>query len=99
MAKILTSFDTLVGKKVICGKGYIIGEVTGAKVDTKNWQITDFYVELTGTAAEELGFKKRFRNSTVCMPVKFIKAVADVVTLSLSLEKLVETKEITECKD
>ena len=83
LAKILTSFDALVDKKVICGKGYIIGEVTGASIDTRSWQITDLYVELTSTAAEELGFKKRFRSSTVSMPVKFIKAVADVVTLSL----------------
>ena len=95
----MASFDTLIDKKVIGGKGYIIGEVRGANIDTKSWQITDLYVELTESAAEELGFKKRFRSATIYMPTKFIKAVADVVTLSPSLTKLRECKEITECKE
>jgi sporulation protein YlmC with PRC-barrel domain len=99
VANILTSFDALVDKKVICGKGFIIGEIKGANIDTKSWQIKDLYIELTDTAAEELGFKKRFRSSTVCLPTKFVKAVADVVTLLPSLDKLSESNEITECNE
>ena len=95
----MTSFDTLLGKKVIGVKGYIIGEVKGASINTKSWEILALYVKLADAAAEELGFKRRFRSSTVCMPVKFIKAVADVVTISPSLAKLGESKEITECKE
>ncbi|MCL5876226.1 MAG: hypothetical protein M1540_00220 [Candidatus Bathyarchaeota archaeon] len=53
---------------------------------------------MTDTAAEELGFKKRFRSSTVCIPVKMVLAVADVVNLAPSLKELSESNEITECK-
>jgi sporulation protein YlmC with PRC-barrel domain len=96
---ILISFDTLLGKKVIGIGGYIIGEVKGARIDTKTWQISDLYVKLTDTAADELGFKKRFRSSTVCMPVRFVKAIGDVVTIAPSLTKLSESDEITECRE
>ena len=99
MANVLISFDTLLGKKVIGVKGYMIGEIKGASINTKSWEILALHVKLADTAAEELGFKKRFGSSTVCMPVKFIKAVADVVTVTPSLAKLGESKEITECKE
>lgn len=90
----LVDFSTIIGKKVICANGYILGEVKGANIDTKTWQITQVYLKLTDTAAEELGYKKRFRSSNVAMPVKFIKAVADVVTVYPSLKELTESNEI-----
>jgi sporulation protein YlmC with PRC-barrel domain len=97
VVRFLINFDTLLGKKVICAGAYIVGEVKGASLDTVTWQISQLYVKLTDTAAEELGFKKRFRSSTVCIPVKMVLAVADVVNLAPSLKELSESNEITEC--
>ena len=94
----MINFDSLLGKKVICAGAYIVGEVKGANVDTVTWHIPQLYVKLTDTAAEELGFKKRFRSSTVCVPVTMVLAVADVVNIAPSLKELSESNEITECK-
>ena len=96
---ILINFETLLGKKVIGTGGYIIGEVKGASIDTKTWQIAQFHIKLTDNAAEELGFKKRFRSSMVSMPIKMVQAVGDVVNVSPSLKELTESKEITEFKE
>ncbi len=98
MVNCLVNFESLLGKKVITAGAYILGEVKGANVDTVNWNVTQLYVKLTDTAAEELGYKKRFRSSTVCVPVKMVLAVADVVTIDSSLKELSESNEITECR-
>ena len=94
----LINFDTFLGKKVIGTGGYIVGEVKGVLIDTATWQIPQFYIKLTDNAATELGFKKRFRSSTVCIPTKMVQAVGDVVTISPPLKGLAESKEITEYK-
>lgn len=92
----MVNLETLLGKKVIGIGGYILGEVKGASIDTKTWQVAQLHVKLTDNAAEELGFKKRFRSSTVNIPVKMVQAVGDVVNVSPSLKELSETNEITE---
>ena len=93
------NFDALKGKSVIGSGGYIIGEIKGASIDIKSWQVTHLHVKLTNTAAEELGFKKRFLSSTVCMPTNMVLAVADVVNIAPPLKELSESNEITECKE
>jgi hypothetical protein len=55
-------------------------------------------VKLTGEAAENLGMKKRFGSSKICLPVSMVQAVAHVVTISRSLAELESSQEITECK-
>jgi sporulation protein YlmC with PRC-barrel domain len=90
-------FSNLSGKKVICAGAYILGEAKGGEVDTTTWKITHLYVKLSDTGASELGFKKRFRSSTVCLPVKMIQAVADVINVAPSLKEISESNEITEC--
>lgn len=99
MVTSLINFETLLGKKVIGTGGYILGEVKGASIDTKTWQIVQLHVKLTDNAAEELGFKKRFRSSTVSMPIKMVQAVGDVVNVSPSLKEMTESNEITEFKE
>lgn len=95
----LVSIGRLNGKKVIGAKAYTLGEVNGAEVDTDNWKVTNLHVKLTDEAATELGFKKRFRSSVVCMPVALITAVGDVVTIDKSVEELRKSREIIECKE
>jgi sporulation protein YlmC with PRC-barrel domain len=95
----LVSVEKLNGKKVIGAKAYTLGEVEGAEVNTDNWRLTHLHVKLTDQAATELGFKKRFRSSTVCMPVSLITAVGDVITIDKSFEELSKTVEIVEYKE
>ena len=91
--------DKLVGMKVITAKAYILGEVRGVEADVDNWRITHLQIKLIDKAATDLGFKKRFRSSTVCMPVTLIKAIGHVVTIDKSLEELSNTFDIVECKE
>jgi sporulation protein YlmC with PRC-barrel domain len=93
----LVSIDTLYGKNVIGSGGTIIGEIKGAEVNTASWSVTHLHVKLSGTASESLGFKKRFRSSTVCMPVSLITAVGDVVTISSNINELSQNPLIQEC--
>jgi sporulation protein YlmC with PRC-barrel domain len=85
--------------KVITAKAYILGEVRGIEADVDNWRITHLQVKLTDKAATDLGFKKRFRSSTVCMLVTLIKAIGHVVTIDKSLEELSRSFDIVECKE
>ena len=96
---IVVSIDKLVGMKVITAKAYILGEVKGAEVDVANWRITHLHVKLTDNAATDLGFKKRFRSSTVCMPITLINEVGEVVTIDKSLKELSRIIDIVECKE
>lgn len=98
MVSILINFETLLGKKVIGTSGNIIGEVKGASINTKTWQVLQLQIKLSDIAAEELGLKKKFRSSTANMPVRLVQTVGDVINISLSLKEISESKEITEFK-
>lgn len=93
----MVSFSRLIGKKVIAANAYMLGEVTGADVDTEKWLITHLHVSLVDEAIRELGFKKPFLGSViVCLPINLIQATGDVVSLNKSLSELrnvVEPKE------
>lgn len=92
----MVDVSKLNGKKVITTDAFTLGEVAGAEVDTKNWQITHIHVDLTNDATKELGFKKPFLGHlTVCLPVTLIKAFGDVVTLDKPIQQL---KDLPECK-
>jgi len=94
----LINFEEIVGLKVVTSGAHIIGEVKGVRIDTATWEIKYLNVKLTGEAAENLGMKKRFRSSKICIPVDMVQAVAHVVTISRSMEELENSQEITECK-
>ena len=55
-------------------------------------------VKFIDKAATDIGFKNRFRSSTLCMPVALIRAIGEVVTIDKSLEELGRTSDI-ECKE
>jgi sporulation protein YlmC with PRC-barrel domain len=50
----LVSVSKLNGKKVIGANAYVLGEVSGADVDTEKWQITHLHVSLTDEATRNL---------------------------------------------
>jgi len=79
----------MVGKRVIGANAYLLGEVTGADIDTEKWQVTHLHVSLTDDATRELGYKKPFMGSViVCLPVQVIQAVGDVITLDKGINEL-----------
>ena len=83
------------GRKVITTDAFNVGKVSGAEMDDQ-WKITHVYVDLTKDATNELGFKKPvLGHITICLPVKLIQGLGDVITLSKTREEL---KGIPECK-
>ena len=73
------------------------GVVKGLAADFSQWRITHLQVKLEGNAAEELGFKKRFTSSTVCLPVSLTSAIGDVITINQLVSDLSNNKDIHEC--
>ena len=92
------NFKKIEGMKVITSKAYTLGEVVGFEVDTESWRVTHLNVKLTNEASTQLGFKKRFRGSTVSMSVLLVKAVGEYVTIDKSLEEIERSPYITEVK-
>jgi sporulation protein YlmC with PRC-barrel domain len=83
------------GKKVITTDAFNVGKVSGAEMDDQ-WKITHVDVDLSKEATNELGFKKpMLGHITICLPVKVIQGLGDVITLSKTREGL---KGIPECK-
>ena len=97
MAIILVDFDKLSGMFVICAGGFDLGNVNGIEINTINWQVTHLHVKLSKPASEDLGFKKRFRSSTVCVPTSLISQIGDNILLNKSLDELTRHPEISEC--
>jgi sporulation protein YlmC with PRC-barrel domain len=95
----LVDSDLLVGKTIIGVAGYDLGEVKGVEVNTTTWNVTHLQVKLTNQAADELGFRKRFGSSTVCMPVSLINAVGDVITITKTIGELSQNPEISKCPE
>jgi sporulation protein YlmC with PRC-barrel domain len=93
------SFENLIGLKVLTSEAFSLGELRGALIDPEKWNIKYLHVKINDDAATRLGFKKRFRSSTVCVPVNMVVAVGDYVTIGRSLDQLSESQEITECKE
>ena len=85
----MTSVSELNGKKIIAAGAFTLGEVEGAEFDSKNWQITNLHVKLTGEATERFAFKKPvIGHLAVLLPVTTVSAVGDVVSLDKSIEEL-----------
>ena len=93
------SIEELSGKFVICSGGFDLGEINGVEMDTNTWQVTHLHVKLSKAASEDLGFKKRFGTSTVCVPVSLVASVGDNILLNKSLDELSRHPEISECME
>ena len=53
-------------------------------------------IKLIDKVATDIDFKKRFRSSTVCMPIALVRDIGEVVTIDKSLEELGSTSDIVE---
>jgi len=95
----MVSFDKLSGMFVICAGGFDFGEINGVEMDTRTWQVTHLHVKLSKPASEDLGFKKRFRSSTVCLPISLVSSVGDNILLTKSIDELSRHPEISTCRE
>ena len=82
------------GTKVVGSEGYILGEVDGVDIDLSSWKANALYVSLSDDATAEFKLKKSFLSKiTVCLPVKLVKAVGEVITLKEPIRKLEDIAE------
>ena len=95
----MINFEKIIGLQVITSEAHTLGEVKGARVDTKTWEIKYLNVKLADNAANRLGMKKRFGSPTISIPVSMVQAVAECVTIAKSLQQLEKAKETIEYKD
>jgi len=91
------SLGKLTWKKAVTADGFTIGQVEGGEVNTNNWQITHIHVGLNDEAIKKFGLKKPFMGQVlICLPVGFVQAVGDAVTLKKTFQELKETRECQE---
>ena len=95
----MINFEKIVGLQVITLDAHTLGEVRGARVDTKTWEIKYLNVKLADNAANRLGMKKRFGSPSISIPVTLVSAVSECVTITKSLEELEKAHEIVEYKE
>ncbi len=94
----MVSFKDLSDKFVICAGGFDLGQINGVEINVDTWQVTHLHVKLSKSASQDLGFKKRFRSSTVCLPISLVSKVGDNILLKKCLDELTRNPEISECK-
>ena len=51
-------FSKLDGMDVVSLDGFKTGEMSEIELNTKNWDVSHIYIELSDDAVKELGFKK-----------------------------------------
>lgn len=98
MVIFLLSFDKLNGMFVICAGGFDLGAINGIDIEETKWQVANLHVKLSKAASEDLGFKKRFGSSTVCVPISLVASVGDNILLNKTLDELARHPEISECR-
>lgn len=89
-------FSKIDGMPVLSLDAHEVGEISGAEIDIKKWNVTHLHIELSDEAVKELGYKKPiFGHITICLPIGFVKAIGDVVSLNRTVKGL---ERIPECR-
>jgi sporulation protein YlmC with PRC-barrel domain len=92
----MVEISRLFWKRVLSSDNFVVGEIESAEVDTKTWQVTNFYVALSDQATEIMGFKRPFLGKiTVCLPSSAITSIRDIALLN---KKMAELQDLRECK-
>jgi len=85
----MVEITRLFWKKAFTSDNVLLGEIDNAELDTNTWQITNFYVGLSGEATKTLGFKRPYLGRvTVCLPASSIETIKDTVILNQTLQEL-----------
>jgi sporulation protein YlmC with PRC-barrel domain len=81
--------NSLIGKRVIGAKAFVLGDVESVELDVANWHVTHLGVGLTEEATKELRFKKPFMSHVVIsLPISAVSVVGDVITLDTAIKSL-----------
>ena len=89
-------FNKLDGLDVVTSDGFKAGEISEIELNVKKWEVTHIHIELSDETVKKLGFKKPLLGHiTICLPIGYIKAVGNVVTLTRNQKGL---SKIPECK-
>ena len=82
-------FSKLDGMKVYTSDAGLVGEVSGADLNIKEWCVTHLHIELAENAVTKLGHKKPLiGHITINLPIEYVKTVGDVVNLDRTLQEL-----------
>ena len=85
----MADLKKLVGKKVICASGVIVGDVEAVDLDVVAWSVTGLQVGLSNDAALEAGFNRPVLSQIVVeVPPTLVAGVGDVVTLTAKVQNL-----------
>ena len=73
-------------RDVITNDGRVIGTLTGAWIDTNNWQVASLVIELRKEVVDELNVKKPvLKAARINLPTSYVERVADVVQLNTDM--------------
>ncbi len=86
----LTAAGAILGMRVVCKTGRYIGLIDNMVFDPdSNWSIPYFQVKLDRAIMEEMDMRKPFMSTlVVCIATAHVKAIGDMVMLSISCEEL-----------
>jgi len=93
----LVEIGRLNWKQVDTSDGVTIGELQGAEIDTKTWQVTHVHVGLNDKTLKEFGLKKPYLGRMlICLPVESVRAVNEIIVLKKTFSELKTSKECAE---
>jgi sporulation protein YlmC with PRC-barrel domain len=84
-------------KKVATSDGVTIGQLEGAEIDLKNWQVTHIHIGLNDAALKEFGLNKPYLGRVlICLSVDDIQETNDAIMLKKDFQELKTSKECQE---
>jgi sporulation protein YlmC with PRC-barrel domain len=93
----MVEITRLFWKKVVTSDNFELGEINSAELDTSNWQLMNFFVNLTDEASKKFGFKHPYLGRVmVCLPVSTVASIADKAVLNQTFEQLRSLKQCRE---
>jgi sporulation protein YlmC with PRC-barrel domain len=84
-------------KKVVTSDGVTIGQLEGAEIDLKNWQVTHVHIGLNDATLKEFGLKKPYLGRVlICLSVDDIQETNGTIMLKRDLQEMKTSKECQE---
>jgi sporulation protein YlmC with PRC-barrel domain len=78
-------------RDVITKDGRKIGTLVGATIETSDWTVPTFHLEVAKGVAEEFRLKTSLmKGAKISLPTSFIGTIGDVIQLNVEMEELKE---------
>jgi sporulation protein YlmC with PRC-barrel domain len=82
-------YGDIEGKEVIGKEARKLGKVWEIELDTKDWKVTDFYLDVDQDAAVDLGLSKsRLGSVKALLPTSMIHAISDRIILNETIDEV-----------